>query len=326
MELKELLAEDYRELQCDYFQSVGQNIVGARFGLKEVMDMVRQVAPLSSPVLLMGETGTGKELIAAAIHDLSARREGPFIKVNCGAIPESLIDSELFGHEKGAFTGALEKKRGRFERANGGTIFLDEIGELKPEVQVRLLRVLQENEIERVGGTDIVRVDNRVIAATHRDLDKMIRRDLFRQDLYFRLKVFPVVIPPLRERRGDIPSLVEHFIQKKYRNLGLKGEPEIAAGAMNRLVACDWPGNVRELRNVVEALVLSNTNGDMIDAGRVGEFLTCDRSAKLRDRIASLERDEIERVLKTCGGNRTEAARMLGISRKTLWHKLKQIR
>jgi transcriptional regulator with GAF, ATPase, and Fis domain len=258
LELKELLAEDNRFLHSELRQIAGEEIIGADFGLRGVMEMVRQVAPLSSPVLLSGETGTGKEVIAGAIHNLSTRKDGPFITVNCGAIPENLVDSELFGHEKGAFTGALSRKRGRFERANGGTIFLDEAGELQPEVQVRLLRVLQEKEIERVGGTEAIKVDIRVIAATHRDLAAMITEGKFRDDLYFRLNVFPIVIPPIRERRGDIPSLVHYFIQKKSREMGMREMPTLPQGALERLMAYTWPGNVRELENAIErALILS---------------------------------------------------------------------
>jgi len=256
--LKELLAEDNRFLRDELREAVGDQVVGAGFGLRGVMEMVRHVARMASPVLLLGETGTGKEVIAQAIHNLSSRKDGPFIKVNCGAIPESLMDSELFGHEKGAFTGAISRKRGRFERANSGTIFLDEVGELRPEVQVRLLRVLQEKEIERVGGTDVIRVDIRVIAATHRDLEDMVQQGRLRDDLYFRLRVFPIEIPPLRERKGDIPSLVQHFIQKKTREMGLTRSPGLAPGALDRLMAYAWPGNVRELENTVErGLILS---------------------------------------------------------------------
>jgi transcriptional regulator with GAF, ATPase, and Fis domain len=258
LKLKELLAEDNRFLHTELRQIAGEEIVGADFGLKAVMEMVRQVAPLSSPVLLTGETGTGKEVIAGAIHNLSTRKDGPFITVNCGAIPENLMDSELFGHEKGAFTGALMRKRGRFERADGGTIFLDEVGELQPEAQVRLLRVLQEKEIERVGGPDPIKVDIRVIAATHRDLDAMITEGTFREDLYFRLNVFPITLPPLRERKGDVPSLVHYFMQKKSQEIGIRQIPSLAQDALETLMEYHWPGNVRELENAVErALILS---------------------------------------------------------------------
>ncbi|MBE9574080.1 MAG: sigma-54-dependent Fis family transcriptional regulator, partial [Proteobacteria bacterium] len=258
LELKELLAEDNRFLHSELRQIAGEEIIGADFGLRGVMEMVRQVAPLSSPVLLSGETGTGKEVIAGAVHNLSPRKDGPFITVNCGAIPENLMDSELFGHEKGAFTGAISRKRGRFERAHGGTIFLDEVGELQLEAQVRLLRVLQEKEIERVGGTEPIKVDIRVIAATNSDLEVMIRDRKFREDLYFRLKVFPIAIPPLRDRKGDISSLVQHFMQKKSREMGLVDMPTLEPGALARLMAYPWPGNVRELENAVErALILS---------------------------------------------------------------------
>jgi transcriptional regulator with GAF, ATPase, and Fis domain len=264
LELKEALAEDNRFLRGELREVTGEEIIGADFGLRGVMEMVRQVAPLTSPVLLLGETGTGKEVIAGAIHNLSSRKEGPFVKVNCGAIPESLVDSELFGHEKGAFTGAISQKRGRFERANGGTIFLDEVGELLPDAQVRLLRVLQEKEIERVGGTKPIKVDIRVIAATNRDIKKMVQTQRFREDLYFRLEVFPIPLPPLRDRKNDIPSLVHYFIQKKSREIGLRNMPSLAPGALERLIAYSWPGNVRELENAVERALIVNR----------GEYLT----------------------------------------------------
>ncbi|MGA2954788.1 MAG: sigma 54-interacting transcriptional regulator [Thermodesulfobacteriota bacterium] len=256
--LKDLLADDNRYLHEELRGQVGEEIIGANFGLKRVMELVRQVAPLSSPVLLLGETGVGKEVIASAIHRWSPRNKGPFIKVNCGAIPETLIDSELFGHEKGAFTGALTQNRGRFERAHGGTIFLDEIGDLPHEAQIRLLRVLQEKEIERVGGTKPIQVDIRVIAATHRDLEAMLDKGRFRQDLYFRLRVFPIAITPLRDRLADIPALVQHFMQKKAREMGLAHIPTLAPNAIDHLMNYPWPGNVRELQNAVErALIVS---------------------------------------------------------------------
>ena len=261
LRLKEILADDNLYLQNELRQQIGDEIVGANFGLKQVMEVVGQVAPLTSSVLLLGETGSGKEVIATAIHNLSPRRNGPFIKVNCGAIPESLMDSELFGHEKGAFTGALFQKRCRFERAQGGTIFLDEIGDLTPEVQIRLLRVLQEKEIERVGGTETLQVDIRVIAATHRNLEAMLTEGKFREDLYFRLRVFPILIPTLRDRRADIPALVQHFMMKKAREMGWVDVPTLAPGSIDKLMHYHWPGNVRELQNAVErALILNRGN------------------------------------------------------------------
>ena len=254
--LKELLADDYRYLQREMLRISGDEIVGADFGLREVMHKVRRVAPTESPVLLMGETGVGKDVIANAIHLSSPRREGPFIPVNCGAIPDSLLDSELFGHEKGAFTGALSQKRGRFERADKGTILLDEIGEMPLEAQVRLLRVLQHREIERVGGTDRIPVDIRIIAATNKDLPAMVKEGRFREDLWFRLNVFPITIPPLRDRTGDLPALVNHLIHRKTRELKIADAPQLAPGAMDDLMAYSWPGNVRELENVLERAMI----------------------------------------------------------------------
>ena len=256
--LKERLLDDNRYLHREMKRIIGENIIGENFGLKNVMEMVRQVAPLDSPVLLLGETGVGKDVIANAIQNASTRAGGPFVTVNCGAIPETLLDSELFGHEKGAFTGALTQKRGLFERADRGTIFLDEIGELPPQAQVRLLRVLQNHEIERVGGTAAIKVDIRIIAATNRNLEEMIKSNTFREDLWFRLNVFPMLIPPLRDRKMDIPSLVQHFIDRKTRTLNRKEYPVLAPGAIDTLVDYHWPGNVRELENIIERALILN--------------------------------------------------------------------
>ncbi len=261
---KQMLADDNRYLIEELRSVSGDEIIGADFGLSMVMKMVEQVAPLDSPVLLLGETGTGKELIANAIHSSSPRKEGPFIKVNCGALPETLLDSELFGHEKGAFTGAVGQKRGRFERADKGTIFLDEIGELPPQAQVRLLHVLQRKEIERVGGTSSIPVDIRIISATHRNLQEMVGSRQFREDLWFRLNVFPIMIPPLRQRKGDIPSLVHHFIYRKSIELKLKERPKLAADAIDGLIAYEWPGNVRELENTVERALIQHRAGGLL--------------------------------------------------------------
>lgn len=331
-----MLADDNRYLQEELRRLSGEEIIGAEFGLKEVTELVRQVAPLDSPVLLLGETGTGKEVIANAIHNLSPRKEGPFIRVNCGAIPETLMDSELFGHEKGAFTGALSRKRGRFERAHHGTIFLDEIGELPPEAQVRLLRVLQEKEIERVGGTSTIKIDIRVIAATHRNLETMLTQGRFREDLYFRLRVFPITIPPLRKRITDIPALASHFIQKKSREMKLDTVPPVAADAIDRLMVYRWPGNIRELENAVErALILSrgrpltfndirgragkaSSGHDLPSDFKKGESLTLD---------AVMSR-HIRQVLEMCDG-RVEgergAARVLEINPSTLRKRMKKL-
>jgi transcriptional regulator with GAF, ATPase, and Fis domain len=264
--LKDKLADDNRYLQKELRDIYGDKIIGENSGLRDIMAMVRQVAPLTSPVLLLGETGTGKDVIANAIHYSSKRRGGPFIKVNCGAIPDTLLDSELFGHEKGAFTGADVQKRGRFERAHGGTIFLDEVGELLPQAQVRMLRVLQDKEIERVGGAKAVPVDIRLITATNRNLEEMARENRFRRDLWFRLNVFPILIPPLRERKSDIPEFVDYFLLKKSRDMKLSRQPKLASGTINRLLDYDWPGNVRELENVVERALILNKGEHLVFA------------------------------------------------------------
>jgi transcriptional regulator with GAF, ATPase, and Fis domain len=258
LRLHDLLSRDNRNLRERLKELPPDEIIGADLGLRDVMSQVDRVAPLDSPVLLLGETGTGKELIVRAICRRSRRTGGPFVPVNCGAIPATLLDSELFGHERGAFTGAVTQRKGFFERAHGGTIFLDEVGELPLELQARLLRVLQEKQFERVGGTETVSVDIRVIAATHRDLPQMVTDGRFRDDLYFRLSVFPIAVPPLRERRDDIPVLVDHFLRLKGKQMALGYVPPLAPGALDRLLGYAWPGNVRELENAVErALILS---------------------------------------------------------------------
>lgn len=221
------------------------------------MELCDQVAPMDNTVLILGETGVGKEVIAKTIHKMSNKRKGPFIKVNCGAIPSDLVDSELFGHEKGAFTGAVALKIGRFERAHTGTIFLDEIGELSAEAQVRLLHVLQSREIERLGGTKSIHIDVRVIAATHRDLESMVKNGVFREDLWFRLNVFPIIIPPLRERKEDVPDFVRYIVKQKSKELGIE-PPPVSEEWINSYVLYDWPGNVRELENTIERELIKN--------------------------------------------------------------------
>ncbi|MCX5819129.1 MAG: sigma 54-interacting transcriptional regulator [Deltaproteobacteria bacterium] len=333
VKLKERLADDNRYLHQELFRMSGDEIVGGDFGLRETMEMVRQVAPLESPVLLLGETGVGKGVIANAIHYSSPRRKGPFITVNSGAIPETLIDSELFGHERGAFTGAIEQKRGRFERANHGTIFLDEVGELPPQAQIRMLRVLQEKEIERVGGSKAIPVDIRIIAATHRNLREMVRAGQFREDLWFRLNVFPINVPPLRARKEDIPSLLHHFLGKKSYELKLPAIPDLAPGALDRLMGYTWPGNVRELENVVERELILN-RGDLLDFKTVAEG--DDEAGRAADaggvhRTLSLDAvgaDHIRRVLKMAGGvvhGPGGAAALLGINPSTLRSRMKKL-
>lgn len=331
-QLKNLLVDDKRYLEDELLKLTEQKVIGAEYGLKGVMEAVRMVSPMNSPVLLLGETGVGKEVIAHAIHHSSERREGPFIKVNCGAISESLVDSELFGHEKGAFTGALARKRGRFERADGGTIFLDEIGELPLEAQVRLLRVLQDKEIERVGGEKPIRVDCRIITATHRDLTRMIQEGEFRKDLYFRLKIFPITIPPLRNRKIDIPLLIRHFIHKKSRELMLPHMPSIAPSALDNLLAHDWPGNVRELENVVErALIISRdqplTFDDLAPVKEPPAEQLSSQPASPSRQLDDIIIEAIREALHHCRGQvegQSGAAALLGLNPGTLRQKMRK--
>jgi transcriptional regulator with GAF, ATPase, and Fis domain len=331
--LKDRLADDNRYLQKELRDIYGDKIIGENSGLKDIMAMVRQVAPLTSPVLLLGETGAGKDVIANAIHYSSQRRGGPFIKVNCGAIPDTLLDSELFGHEKGAFTGAEVQKRGRFERAHGGTIFLDEVGELLPQAQVRMLRVLQEKEIERVGGSKAVPVDIRLITATNRNLEEMARENRFRRDLWFRLNVFPILIPPLRERKADIPEFVDYFLLKKSRDMKLARKPALASGTINRLLEYDWPGNVRELENVIERALILNRGEPLVVAD---SFIpkASGRNPRPADvaeeslHLDAVVAGHIRKVLQTANGKvhgPDGAARLLGINPSTLRKRMSKL-
>jgi len=333
LKLKEMLADDNRFLHRELRSGSGENIIGRDFGLRAVMDMVQRVAPMDSPVLLLGETGSGKEVIANAIHQSSGRREGPFIKVNCGAIPETLVDSELFGHEKGAFTGAISQKRGRFERAHKGTLFLDEVGELRPSIQVKLLRVLQNHEIERVGGSKAIPVDIRIVAATHRDLEQMVSTGEFREDFFYRINVFPISIPPLRERRMDIPALVQHIVERKSRIMALSEVPTLAPGALDALTDYDWPGNVRELENVLErALILCK--GGRLDfrelSGHRRESLS-KAEGRAEDDFPALDKAISSHILSalTLTQGRIEgrngAARLLGVNPSTLRNRMKKL-
>ena len=332
VKLNDLLADDNQYLHGELRRMSGDEIVGARFGLRETTRMIHQVAALDSPVLLLGETGTGKDVIANAIHYSSSRSEGPFVNVNCGAIPDSLIDSELFGHEKGAFTGALSQKRGRFERAHHGTIFLDEIGELPLQAQARLLRVLQSKEIERVGGADTISLNIRVIAATNRNLEEMVKNGEFREDLWFRLNVFPILVPPLRDRSVDIPALIQHFINLKAKELKLSSIPSIAPGAIESVMNYKWPGNVRELQNVIERALILNPQGPL-------SFQHLDTPSPVHppvpdsQAIESFNLDEvishhISRVISITKGKingADGAAALLGVNPSTLRNRMKKL-
>jgi transcriptional regulator with GAF, ATPase, and Fis domain len=326
-------------------------IIGDSPAMKSVYRLIRMVAPSPASVLLVGETGTGKELAARAIHRLSPRGDGPYVRVNCGALSESLLESELFGHVKGAFTGALDNKTGRFEAAHGGTIFLDEISSMSAKLQVKLLRVLQEREFERVGESRTIRVDTRVIAATNQSLEDEIRAGRFREDLYYRLNVVPIHLPPLRVRREDISSLAQFFFER-YSEQNRRDPPKVSQSILNVLLAHDWPGNVRELENWIERAVVL-TQGQELTAELLVSLGSADRWAPhggrreeiLQDLIQNLvrtgircfspddgalhekivggvERELIQQVLDQCGQVQVKAASRLGINRNTLHKKM----
>jgi DNA-binding NtrC family response regulator len=306
------------------------NIIGESPAMQQVFDIVHQVAPTRATVLITGETGTGKELIAHAIHNLSPRKKAPFIAVHAAALPSTLLEGELFGHEKGAFTGAVERRNGRFELADGGTLFLDEVGELEPAMQVKLLRVLEERTFERLGGVKTLQVDVRMVAATNRDLRKMIGEGKFRDDLFYRLSVVTIALPPLRERREDIPLLANAFL-KEYSQENNKTVTGLTPEAVNTLLAYDWPGNVRELRNTIEQMVVlartpQLTLRDVPAAVRGAADLT--KVAIVRPGVTmtveEAERQLIVQALKETNSNRTLAAQKIGMSRRTLHRKLKQ--
>lgn len=332
-----------RELETRYSF---QNIVGKSAKMRQVFDLIERVADSQATVLIQGESGTGKELVARALHYLSARRTGPFVAVSCAALPETLLESELFGHEKGAFTGALTRRIGRFEMANGGTLFLDEVGELTPAVQVKLLRVLQERSFERLGGTERITVDVRIIAATNRNLEQAMREGKFRQDLYYRLNVVPITLPPLRERKEDIPLLVQHFLAKFSRTnphsngLPPEGGPvpsgghlQMAPDALAALMNYSWPGNVRELENVLERACLLCAGGvitrqclpaEILAAeGRGCNGFTLEIPEEGLD-LEELEKQLILKALEKSGGNQTRAARLLHLSRYALLYRLEK--
>ncbi len=308
-------------------------IVGQSEAMRELFDFIEKVSRTDSTVLISGESGTGKELVARAIHYRSPRRSKPLVAVNCGALPQELLESELFGHVRGAFTGAVRDRKGRFELADGGTIFLDEVSEMSPALQVKLLRVLQEREFERVGDTRTVRVDIRVIAATNQDLEELVRQGRFREDLYYRLNVIPIHIPPLRERRSDIPLLILHFL-KVFNTLRGGRVEGFSPEAMNLLMEYDWPGNVRELENLVERLVVLKGEGmvqpeDLPEKIREGELIPSQRGGEkgtvnLSRAVSEFEKQLIIDALRKANGVKSEAAKLLGIKRTTLLEKMKR--
>ena len=320
------LRDENRELR----EALGQryqfeNIIGSSPAMQEIFATIMRVAPTRATVLLAGESGVGKDMIARAIHQHSPRKDRPFVKINCTAIPENLMESELFGYEKGAFTGANISKPGKFEQANTGTVMLDEIGDVPPSVQVKLLRILQEREFERLGSNKTQQTDVRVIAATNVDLRAALEQGTFREDLYYRLNVVPMNIPPLRERKDDIPYLVEHFA-KKFNG-------EISEGAMERLVSYHWPGNVRELENVIERSVLL-AKGPMVEAddikiesgiGRARPAFTSDAFLPEGLTLDQYEQSIIREALKRANGNKSQAARLLGLTRNALRYRLTQM-
>ncbi len=325
-------ADDNRYLHRELHRLSGDEVIGADFGLRDVMKKATHVAAQDSIVLLLGETGVGKDVIANAIHYLSSRKDSAFIKVNCGAIPDNLIDSELFGHEKGAFTGALSQKRGRFERADKGTMFLYEIGELPLQAQVRFLKVLQSKEIERVGGVKMIPLDIRIIAATNRDLEEMIKLKQFREDLWFRLNVFPIWIPPLRERTDDIPALLQHFINLKSKELKLSAVPILSPGAIDPLMAYHWPGNVRELGNVIERTLILNPTGPLtfehLNLGQPKKALGLHEQNEETGNLDEIITRHIRQVLSKTKGkvNGPEgAAAILGMNPSTLRNRMKKL-
>jgi DNA-binding NtrC family response regulator len=312
-------------------------MIGYSEPMKKVFEKIEKVATTDSTVLIHGDSGTGKELVARAIHFNSERKDKPLVPVNCGAIPEELLESELFGHEKGAFTGAIRTRIGRFELAQGGTIFLDEIGDMSPSLQVKLLRVIQEKQFERIGGVKTINADVRIIAATNQDLEKLVEEKRFREDLFYRINVIPVYLPPLRERGMDLPILANHFL-KKVNKLKRKEVQRIAPAVMNLLMEYPWPGNVRELENMIEMLVVMKEEGEIgiedlpnkiaqrkipVSTAYIGEFP--EEGVDFNNMVVKFERDLLFKALDKCGGVKNRAAKMLNLNRTTLVEKLKRL-
>jgi len=328
MERNQLLEENIqlKEQLKDRFRPA--NIIGKSNAMQAVYDLIAQVCKSNTSVLIWGESGTGKELVANAIHYNSLRASKPFIKVNCAALPETVIESELFGHEKGSFTGAIGQRKGRFELAHGGSIFLDEVGDLSPATQIKLLRVLQEKEFERVGGITTIKTDVRIIAATNRNLEKLVEEEKFREDLYYRLNVFPIYMPPLRERKTDTPLLADYFVGK-YSKANHKNICRISTPAIDMLMSYHWPGNVRELENCIErAVILSND--DVIHGHHLPSTLQTAEAtgttsgANFQETLNNLERELILDALKSSRGNQTKAAHTLGLTERLMGLRVKK--
>ena len=305
------------------------SIIGESLAMRGLLSLIKKVSPTDSTVLVLGDSGTGKELVATSIHENSARKSKPLIKLNCAAIPEELLESELFGHEKGAFTGANKFKPGKFDMANGGTIFLDEIGDMPLNLQAKILRILQEQEFYRVGGSRTIKVDVRVIASTNKNLEKMVREGTFREDLFYRLNVFTLHLPPLRERKEDIPQLVDYFLQN------LPKKVEISSVALQMLIAYSWPGNIRELKNTIESASVIAENG-YIEPAQLSSNITgilndVDRpdlklpvNLPLDERLREIEKSMIIEALRKTGGVQVRATELLGINQRSLWHRIKK--
>jgi transcriptional regulator with PAS, ATPase and Fis domain len=301
-------------------------IIGSSASMRNIFTQIIKVAATDSTVLLCGESGTGKEMIASSIYEHSARRGKPFVKINCVAIPEGLLESELFGHERGSFTGATEQKKGKFEVADKGTVFLDEIGDMPLNTQAKLLRVLQEKEFERVGGTKTIKVDIRFIAATNKNLPEMIKKGTFREDLYFRLNVFPIFLPALRERKEDILLIANYFLES------LPGPAKLSTSALQELIGYSWPGNIRELKNVLEQASILSENG-VIEMQHLPALLknssnvvnNLNDDMALDDRLELIEKEIITETLRKTGGIQVKAANILGINQRSLWHRIKKL-
>jgi len=328
MDLSEIVARDWRIARLSSIlkgKDRFHGIIGKSRPMRAVFDLITDAAQSDAPIIIYGESGTGKELVAAAIHDLGRRNHGPFVKVNCAALSESLLESELFGHVKGAYTGADKARKGRFELADNGDIFLDEIGDIPLPMQVKILRVLQEKEFERVGDSMPVKVDVRIISATHRDLPDMIGKNQFREDLFYRLNVIPVRLPPLRERLEDLALIIEHSLEENRLKTG-KPISDVSSEAMELLMRYHWPGNIREVINAFEyAFVVCRT--DCIEASNLPESITGREMAPRKTR-AGENHSELDRVLdalQQSGGKKTAAAKLLGISRQALWKKMAKL-